>query len=222
MVAKKVRTPQTFFLNVVKYLKSTVPEMEKRERTIGGKKFHVQGEKGFISLSLLWWGSLGINYPLFFPSWQEMMAGGLRGRSQPTNGSQQRNVWSCQSRWWDRGRREEEGRIFWWGRGKREGISAQKLLFSSSYCCCTEIPTGSIHHTRRTPCPTNNAPWISFRLSSDAKFFVNKPRPGLQIGAKRAKKNVCAMCMYSNRASTIFAYHRWWLGRETWRGGGTF
>ena len=52
--------------------------------------------------------------------------------------------------------------------------------------------------------PTNKAPLANFRLSSDAEIFVNKHRSSVQIGATRAQ-NVCAMCMYSNRASILHA-----------------
>ena len=46
--------------------------------------------------------------------------------------------------------------------------------------------------------PTNNALLMSFRLSSDAELFVDKRRPSIRIGAKRAKKNVYALRTCSN------------------------
>ncbi len=42
--------------------------------------------------------------------------------------------------------------------------------------------------------PTNNATLINFRLSSDAKNFVNKHRLSIQIGARRAK--TCVQCVH--------------------------
>ncbi len=43
-------------------------------------------------------------------------------------------------------------------------------------------------------CPTNNATLTNFLLSSDAEIFVNKHRPSMQIGAKRAK--TCMQCVH--------------------------
>ncbi len=61
--------------------------------------------------------------------------------------------------------------------------------------------------------PTDNdALLISFRLSSDARIFVGKHRPSLRIGRQTCKKNVCATCTCSNRASILHAtVGGWWF-----------
>ncbi len=86
------------------------------------------------------------------------------------------------------------------------------LTFSAEKCNCprsmisAELPNTSLPdpqgHKTGLQNPTNNALLINFWLSSDARIFVNKHRPSIQIGAKRAK-NVYAMCTFSNGASIL-------------------
>ncbi len=55
---------------------------------------------------------------------------------------------------------------------------------------------------------------MNFRLSSDAETFANKHRPSMQIGAKRAKRDVCATCTHSDRASILHTTAGGWAGSQ--------
>ncbi len=61
--------------------------------------------------------------------------------------------------------------------------------------------------------PTNNAPLINLRLSSDAEILLISTDWAYKLGPKCKKNRVCKVYIF--RQSFHFAYHHWWLGNRT-------